>query len=149
MSMMSAFFIIPDDLVEFLPDTSPAKIQAMIDDVFANVVVLAPLLASYNQNVTPDQTALVTSITRQAVIAYENSGAGALASEQESIGPFSMGRTVDSRQFRKGLLTGVQVQQLRDLNAALDTAAVSRSKAVEFDLLAADWAPRSGDLMWR
>lgn len=150
MTNVASYYITTEDLTEFLPDVATTKLQAMIDDVFAAIVALAPAVDQVcgdNPPLTNAQSGLVTSIARQAVVSYEKSDGGNVSTEQEMAGPFSKMTVVDSRSYKRGLLNGFQVEQLKALQVTL-SGATNKSRAIEVDLLPSNWSYSSNNLGW-
>lgn len=126
-----AVFLVVDDLLAFSPDMDPVKAQGMIDDATAMALLAAPCI-------TDDAFAnadAVKAILRRAVLRWNDSGSGALASQ--TAGPF--GQTLDTRQPQRGMFFPSELQQLSSLcvSGSCYTLSLAGSDLVP---VVSDWA---------
>lgn len=145
-SVAADIYLLVGDVTEFLADeTTEAMAQQMIHDVFSQMITHAPIVLETGMNESDQR--LVTSILRAAVINYDLSKGGSVSTSQEMAGPFSKMVTTDSKNFRRGLLTGPQIEQLKELQAKLTSTTNTTAQAVEIDLLPESWS-RSSSTVW-
>lgn len=108
---MTAVEITVEDLLPFAPDIDPVKAAAMIEDAMALALVIAPCIEDDDFA----HASAAKAILRGAILRWDDSGSGALASTQESAGPFSHTTSFDTRQERKNLFTPYEIGQLERL----------------------------------
>lgn len=99
----------PDDLAPFA-EIDPAKAEAMIEDAVALAVRVAPCIAEY---LDPSDLAVVRAILRNAILRWNETGAGALAGVTQQAGSFQVSQTLDTRQPRRALLQPDEINQLQ------------------------------------
>ena len=106
-----AVFLTVDDLIPFVSDLDAIKAEAMIDDLEAMAVLLAPCIteAGFVQDVA------VRAILRGAFVRWYEAGSGALTQRQEQAGPFMLGQSYDTRQQRRGMFWPTEITQLQQL----------------------------------
>lgn len=109
---MAAVALTPDDLAPFAEITT-AKAEAMIEDVMAMAVRVAPCIAE--ESLSPQDAAAAKAVLRGAVLRWNDSGSGALQTQQESVDDYSRNQTVDTRQPRRGLFWPSEIEQLQDI----------------------------------
>lgn len=97
------------------------KATAMIDDAEAMAVLAAPCITAEGFA----YTTAVKAILRGAVLRWNDSGSGALQSQQA--GPF--GQTLDTRQERRGMFWPSEIAALRGLCATSSGGVYSVSLA--------------------
>lgn len=122
-------FLDVSDLSPFA-EIEPAKAEAMIEDAEAMALLAAPCIAA-------DGFAFgtaVKAILRGAVLRWNDSGSGALQSQQA--GPF--GQTLDTRQERRGMFWPSEIVALQSLCADSQGGVYSTSLA----------GPDRGDGYW-
>lgn len=130
--MQSTDFLTPEDLAEFIEDATDTKLQAIISDVWAEVLSEAPSLEDANQALVPNRSVtLVRAIMRAAAIRHEESRAGSLSTAQAMSGSYSEMSIIAG----KGLLTSRQIKQLQDIEAEI-TESSSGAHIQEYDLFA-------------
>lgn len=82
-----------------------------ITDAEAMALLAAPCLAG---NLDQGQTDAVRAVLRQALMRWQEAGAGAVT--QQQAGPF--GQTIDTRSLRRGMFWPSELAQLRDICGA-------------------------------
>lgn len=105
-------FITPADLTPFA-DIDAAKAAAMIEDAEAMAILTAPCLADLPAD-DPKRSA-VKAILRGAILRWNDSGSGAFTQQQQTVGPFSLGQSFDTRQTRKAMFWPSEIEQLQGL----------------------------------
>lgn len=113
-------FLETSDLNPFA-DIDSVKAAAMIEDAEAMAVLVAPCITADGFA----QAAAVKAILRGALLRWNESGTGALQSQ--NAGPF--GQTLDTRQERKAMFWPSEIEQLQNLCADLGGAGYSVSLA--------------------
>lgn len=86
------------------------KASEMVDDANALAVLAAPCLAT-PEDLTTTQINAVKAILRGAILRWNDSGSGALKSEQ--IGDYA--HTFDTRQNRRGMFWPSEIQMLQSI----------------------------------
>src|SRR5699024_1439375 len=119
--------IAPEDLAPFA-DIDPAKAEAMIADAIAMARRIAPCI----DDPEFDAADAAKAILRGAILRWEDSGSGALASKQESAGPFSQTTSFDTRQVRRNLFWPSEIDALKELCAGGSEGAFSVDTAPAF-----------------
>lgn len=104
-----AVFLDVSDLTAFA-EIDAAKAQAMVDDATAMAVLAAPCLDS-DTPLTVTQLNAVRAVLRGAVLRWNDSGTGALSSQ--NAGPFSV--AMDTRQQRRGMFWPSEITQLQQI----------------------------------
>lgn len=122
-------FLDVSDLSPFA-EIEPAKAEAMIEDAEAMALLAAPCIAADGFAFG----AAVKAILRGAVLRWNDSGSGALQSQQA--GPF--GQTLDTRQERRGMFWPSEIVALQSLCADSQGGVYSTSLA----------GPDRGDGYW-
>lgn len=123
-------FITPDDLSPFA-SIEDAKAEAMIADAEAQAILTAPCLPTLTvvpDDETPEQEAArlaklaaIKSILRSSILRWNDSGSGAVQSQQA--GPF--GQTLDTRVQRRGMFWPSEIDQLESMCASASSGAFS------------------------
>lgn len=106
---MTTQILTPADLEPFA-DIEPAKAEAMIEDAVALAVRVAPCIAEV---LDPQEVAVVKAILRNAILRWNETGAGALSGLTQQSGPFQVSQTLDTRQPRRSLLQPDEITQLQ------------------------------------
>jgi hypothetical protein len=114
-------FIQVSDLTPFVPNIDGVKATAMIEDVEAQALLLAPCIGDDDFAAT----AGLKAILRGAILRWNDTGSG--AAQQQSAGPFSM--MVDTRQERRGMFWPSEITQLQSLCGVATTGAYTLSMA--------------------
>lgn len=111
-------FLYPSDLEPFA-NIESFKAEAMIEDAEAMAVLAAPCI----NDTGFAHGAAVKAILRGAILRWNDSGSGALQSQQT--GPFGM--AIDTRQERRGMFWPSEIASLRGLcaNASAGVYSVS------------------------
>ena len=147
MTLSADPYLTPADLDDFLPEVSESKRAGIILDVFAEMVDEAPSIdPAAGRELSPAQSALVTSILRKASIEYAHADGGALSSKQETAGPFTSTISVDTRSGRSALTRG-QIIRLQNLEERLSGSG-RRVSLVEVDPLANVVTRRTPSDLW-
>lgn len=102
--------ITPSDLAPFA-DIDSDKAQAMIDDALAMAARAAPCIL--DGDLDPSDQAAVRAILRNAILRWNEAGAGALAGVTQQAGNFQVSQTLDTRAPRRSLLRPEEVTQLQ------------------------------------
>lgn len=118
-------FLTVDDVVVFEPGIDQDKAQVMIDDATALAVLAAPCIGED----TFDNADAVKAVLRGAILRWNDSGSGALASQ--TVGPF--GQTYDTRSDRRGMFWPSEIAQLRSLCATNGVYTLSMTGPVVAD----------------
>jgi hypothetical protein len=101
-----AVTLTPADLAPFA-EIDATKAQAMIDTALARAARVAPCIR--DTTLSDDAATAAKGVIRDAVLRWNESGAGAVT--QQTAGPYSL--SVDTRQFRRGLFTPNEEDELR------------------------------------
>lgn len=105
-------FILPYDLDPFAT-IDEVKAVEMIADAEATAIAVAPCLVdedgAVSATLTSNETAVVKSVLRSALLRWNQSGAGGVI--QEGLGPFS--HTIDNRSNKYGRFWPSEIEQLQ------------------------------------
>lgn len=113
-------FLDPSDLDPFAT-IDLVMAEAMIEDAEAMAVLVAPCITAAGFT----QVAAVKAILRGAILRWNDSGSGAVQSQQA--GPF--GQTLDTRQERRGMYWPSEIEQLQNLCADIGGGVYTTSLA--------------------
>lgn len=100
---------LPDDVADNAMSTT------WVDGANARASRVAPCLAATDPAPTVDQLAEAKLILIGAVIRWSQSGSGALESQTQTAGPFTVGTTFDTRQRVGFNLWPSEITQLQDI----------------------------------
>lgn len=89
------------------------KAQALIDDALALAGRVAPCILE--GDLDPQDLAVVRAILRNAILRWNEAGAGALSALQQSSGSFQVSQTLDTRQPRRALLQPDEITALQEI----------------------------------
>lgn len=117
--------ITPEDIAPFADIEPPERLDAMIDDVTAMAILVAPCLGN-EAELDEEQKAAAKAVLRGAILRWNDSGTGAFQSQ--TAGPFTV--QMDTRQQRRGAFYPSEIEQLQSICAdgttggafAIDTA---------------------------
>lgn len=118
---MAAVSLEPSDLTPFA-SIAEEKAQAMIDDALALAARVAPCITDTDF----EYDAAAKAILRGAILRWNDSGSGALQSQQA--GPF--GQALDTRQPRRSMFWPSEITQLQQL-CGLSSTVLTTSLAGE------------------
>ena len=104
---MAAVTITPADLEPFAPGIDPDKAEAMITDALAMAELVAPCITT----VEFTKAAAAKAILRGAILRWNDSGSGAVASRTA----LQFSESIDTRQVRKSMFWPSEIEQLQAL----------------------------------